>query len=127
MPEKPLEVRLEATDQRPGHFTLTWNASRYPLTLNPEANVTFCDWLRRLHPVLVGKNDPSGELTPEALLRNVGTWLWRALLPESAPAQQRDTLAQALRSRRSPLLLVLPETLTGLPWELLCDPGQPAE
>jgi len=54
MPENPLEVRLEATDQRSGHFTLTFNSSQYPVTLNPEANVTFSDWLRRLRPVLAG-------------------------------------------------------------------------
>ncbi len=63
----------------------------------------------------------------KALLRNVGTWLWQALLPESAPAEQRDALSQALRSGRSPLLLVLPDKLVALPWELLCDPEQPAE
>ena len=127
MPENPLEVRLEATDQRPGHFTLTFNSSQYPVTLNPEANVTFSDWLRRLRPVLAGQSDPSGELTQEVLLRNVGTWLWQALVPASAPAEQRDALAQALRSGCTPLLLALPDKLTVLPWELLCDPEQPAE
>jgi len=127
MPENSLEVRLEATDQRPGHFLLTCNSVQYPLTLNPEVHVTFSNWLRRLRSVLVGRNDPAGELTPEALLRNVGTWLWQALLPESAPVQQRDTLVRALRSGHSPLLLTLSDTLAGLPWELLCDPEQPAE
>jgi len=64
MPEKPLQVRIEATDQRPGQFTLSFNSSQYPLTLNPDANVTFSDWLRRLQPVLAGQDDPSGELAP---------------------------------------------------------------
>ena len=127
MTENPLEVCLEATNQRPGYFTLTCNSAQYPLTLNPEANITFSDWLRRLRPMLAGRNDPSGEFTPEALLRDVGMWLWQALLPDSAPAQQRNALAQALRSERSPLLLTLPETLAGLPWELLCDPRQSGE
>ena len=127
MPEKPLQVRLEATDQRPSQFTLTFNSSQYSLTLNPEANVTFSDWLRRLYPVLMGQNDPAKELAPQALLRHVGTWLWQALLPDEAPAQERDALAQALRIGRTPLLLVLPNALAGLPWELLCDPEPPAE
>jgi hypothetical protein len=87
MPKKPLQVRLEAVDHRPGQFTLTFNSSQYPLTLNPEANVTFSDWLRRLQSVLMGENDPAQELAPQALLHNVGTWLWQALLPDGAPAQ----------------------------------------
>ena len=127
MPEKPLQVRLEATDQRPGQFTLTFNSSQYPLTLNPESSSTFSEWLRRLRPVLMGQNDPAGEFAPQALLRNVGMWLWQALLPEGAPALERDTLAQALRTGRTPLLLALPNTLSGLPWELLCDPQQSGE
>ena len=127
MPEKPLQVRLEATDQCPDQFTLIFNSSQYPLTLNPEANVTFSDWLRRLRPVLIGQKDPAGELAPQALLRSVGTWLWQALLPDGAPAQERDALTQALRTGRTPLLLELPDTLAELPWELLCDPKQAAE
>ncbi|HAG99574.1 MAG TPA: hypothetical protein DCL75_12165 [Ktedonobacter sp.] len=127
MPEKPLEVRLEATEQRPGQFTLTFNSSQYALTLNPEANVTFNEWLRRLRPVLMGLPDPGGEPGPQTLLRNVGTWLWQALLPDGAPVEERDALAQALRTGRTPLLLELPDTLSGLPWELLCDPKQPGE
>ncbi|HLQ28444.1 MAG TPA: hypothetical protein VK140_04300 [Ktedonobacteraceae bacterium] len=122
MPEKPLQVRIEATDQHPGQFTLSFNSSQYPLTLNPDANVTFSDWLRRLQPVLAGQDDPSGELAPQALLRNVGTWLWQALLPDGAPVQERDELVQVLRTGHTPLLLVLPDALAGLPWELLCDP-----
>src|SRR5213080_4818032 len=104
MTENPLEVCLEATNQRPGYCTLTCNSAQYPLTLNPEANITFSDWLRRLRPMLAGRNEPSGEFTPQALLRDVGMWLWQALLPDSDPAQQRNALAQALRSERSPLL-----------------------
>src|SRR6266566_171099 len=127
MPEQTLQVRLEAADHRPGQFTLTFNSSQYPVTLNPAANVTFSDWLRRLYPVLMGKNDPAKELAPQALLRHVGTWLWQALLPDGAPAQERDMLAQALRTGRTPLLLTLPGALAGLPWELLCDPQQLAE
>src|SRR5947208_5106254 len=103
MPENPLEVRLEVTGQRPNYFTLTCNSVQYPLALNPEANVTFSDWLRRLRPMLAGQNDPSGELTPEALVHDVGIWLWQALLPDSTSAEQRDTLVQALRSGRTPL------------------------
>src|SRR2546423_1723856 len=103
MSEKPLQVRLEATDHRPSQFTLTFNSSQYPVMLNPEANVTFSDWLRRLHPVLMGKNDPSGEFAPQALLHHVGTWLWLALLPDEAPAQERNALVQALRTGRTPL------------------------
>ncbi|MFL5653956.1 MAG: CHAT domain-containing protein [Ktedonobacteraceae bacterium] len=127
MPKQPLQVRLEAADHRPGQFTLTFDSSQYPLILNPEANVTFSDWLRRLRTVLIGQKDPSGELAPQALLRNAGTWLWQALLPDGAPVQERDALAQALRTGCTPLLLELPDTLTGLPWELLCDPKPPAE
>ena len=122
MPEQPLQIRLEAIDHRPRQFTLTFNSSHYPIMLNPEINVTFSEWLRRLHPVLTGQNDPSRQLSPQELLRNVGTWLWQALLPEGAPTQERDTLAHVLRVGRTPLLLALPDTLTSLPWELLCDP-----
>lgn len=127
MPEKPLEVRLEATKQRPDQFTLTFNSSQYAITLNPEANVTFSEWLRRLRPVLMGLPDPAGEPDPQTLLRNVGMWLWQALLPDGAPVEERDTLMQALRTGRTPLLLELPDALSGLPWELLCDPKQPGE
>ena len=127
MPEEPLQVRLEQTDHQLGHFLLTFNSSQYPIVANPDASVLFSDWLRRLHPVLSGQRDPAGELASLDLLRNVGTWLWQALLPDSAPAQQRDALAYALRTGRTPLLLALPDTLAGLPWELLCDPQQPTE
>src|SRR6266536_1547751 len=127
MPELPLQVRLEVTNHHPAHFTLTFNSSQYSVTLNPETNVTFSDWLRRLHPVLIGQNDPAGQLAPQELLHNVGTWLWQALLPDNAPVLEREALTIALRTGRTPLLLTLPEMLAGLPWELLCDPEQPAE
>ena len=127
MPEQPLRVSLEATDHRPGQFTLIFNSSQYSIMLNPETNVTFSEWLRRLQPVLTGQSDPAGEVAPQELLHNVGTWLWQALLPDGAPAQERDRLAQALRKGHTPLLLALPDALVGLPWELLCDPEPPAE
>ena len=59
MPEKPLQIRLEVTDQRSDQYTLTFDSSQYPITLNLD-NFTFSDWLRRLRPVLVGGNDPAG-------------------------------------------------------------------
>jgi len=127
MLENSLQVRLEATDHHPSHFTLTYNSSEYPITVNPDANVTFSDWLRRLQPMLSGLGDPAEELDSLALFRNVGIWLWQVLLPDSAPAQQRDALAHLLRAGHTPLLLALPDRLAGLPWELLCDPQQPAE
>src|SRR5882724_1194554 len=122
MPEEPLQIHLEATDQHPGHYTLTHNTtSHYPITLNPD-NVTVSDWLRRLQPALSGEDDPAGQLSLKELMRNMGTWLWQGLLPDDAPLKLRDTLTNALRTGHSPLLLSLPETLTPLPWELLCDP-----
>src|SRR5437867_2769793 len=119
MPEKPLHVRLDQTDQHSGQYTLSFDSSQYSIRLNPEANFTISDWLRRLRPVLAGQNDPAGSRDPQDLLRNVGTWLWQALLPESAPTQEREALAHALRTGHSPLLLALPDTLAELPWELL--------
>jgi hypothetical protein len=126
MPEKPLQVRLETTNQRSGQYTLTFDTSQYPVTLNLD-NFTISDWLRRVRPVLAGGNDPAGNSAPEELLRNVGTWLWQALLPDSVLAQEREALAKALRTGRSPLLLELPDALAGLPWELLYDPEQAGE
>ena len=124
MAEESLQVGLEVIDQRSGQYTLTFDSLQYPITLNPERNVAVSEWLRRLRPVLVGDNDPARDRDPKELLRNVGTWLWQVLLPESAPAQKREALAQALRTGHTPLLLSLPDTLAGLPWELLCDPDQ---
>src|SRR6266566_3970160 len=122
MPNNPLQVRLEVTDQHSGQCTLSFDSSQYSIRLNPEGSFTIRDWLRRLPPVLAGENDPAGSRDPQDLLRNVGTWLWQALLPESAPTQEREALAHALRTGHSPLLLALSDTLAGLPWELLYDP-----
>jgi tetratricopeptide (TPR) repeat protein len=69
-------------------------------------------------------SDPAGDIDPQDLLRNVGTWLWKVLLPNGAPAQEREVLACLLRTGRTPLLLELPDILAGLPWELLYDPEQ---
>jgi tetratricopeptide (TPR) repeat protein len=122
MVEKPLQVHLEVTDQHSGQFLLTFESSQYPITLNLEASIAFNEWLRRLRPVLEGEKDPAGSRDPQDLLRNVGIWLWQALLPASVPAQEREALEYALRSGHAPLLLVLPDILAGLPWELLYDP-----
>lgn len=127
MSEKSLQLRLEGTNQRSGQYILTFESSLYPVMLNPEAHFTISDWLRRLRSVLAGQNDPAGSSNPHDLLQNVGTWLWQALLPERAPVQDRAALAQALRTGRSPLLLELPDTLAGLPWELLYDPERSGE
>nr|MBA2392635.1 CHAT domain-containing protein [Ktedonobacteraceae bacterium] len=79
--------------------------------------------LRRLRIVLAGRDDPEGEFISLALMREIGIWLWKALLPESAPVQELDALAQALRTELTPLLLTLPDPLSELPWELLYDPA----
>jgi hypothetical protein len=126
MSEKPLQIRLEAIDQRRDQYTLSFDSSQYPVTLNPQA-ITFSEWLRRLRPVLSGRHDPARDIDPQDLLHNVGTWLWQALLPESVPAQEREALAHALRTGHTPLLLDLPDTLAELPWELLCDPQASGE
>jgi hypothetical protein len=91
MPEKPLQVRLEATNQHSGQYTLTFDTSQYPVTLNLD-NFTIGDWLRRVRPVLAGGNDPAGSFDPQDdLLRNVGTWFWQALLPsQCASSRTRD-------------------------------------
>ena len=126
MPDKAFQVRLQAADHRTGQYTLSFASSQYPVTLN-QANITFSEWLRRLRPVLSGGRDPAGDIDPQDLLRNVGTWLWRALLPDDAPTQEREALAQALHIGQTPLLLELPDTLAGLPWELLYNPEQSGE
>src|SRR5437764_9501565 len=127
MSEKPLQVSLEATDQRTGQYILTFDSSQYPVTLNPEASITFSEWLRRLRPVLSGGRDPAGDIDPQDLLRNVGIWLWQTLFPKNAPPQECETLAHLLRTGHTPLLLELPDIQAGLPWELLYDPEQPDE
>jgi tetratricopeptide (TPR) repeat protein len=122
MPEHPLQLRLDPISGRPGAYTLTCATMHYPVTLDPERNIAFNNLLRRLPTALVGERDPAGELAPQALLRAIGTYLWQALFPDEAPAEQRSTLVRALRSGTVPLLLTLPDVLAGLPWELLCDP-----
>jgi len=124
MLENSFEVLLEAVDQHSGKFTLSFNTSHYYITLKLEKSITFNDLLRRLHPVLMGYSDPSGHLAPQTLLRDVGLSLWQALLPDMAPANERAALAYALRHDVKPLLLTLPDALSGLPWELLRDPEQ---
>jgi hypothetical protein len=128
MRENCLEVRLEAEKERVGQFMLTAEAvsAHYAMNLDPAASFEFSDALRRLGPALAGRRDPAGQLAP-LVMREVGVRLWQALLPNTAPAQERDALAQALRSGLSPLLLTLPDTLGALPWELLCDPDVPDE
>jgi hypothetical protein len=122
MSEQPLHLRLEAIPGRPGAYDLTCDTAHYPVTLDPERNIAFGNLLRRLPAALVGERDPAGELSPQALLRAIGTYLWQALFPDDAPAEDRSALAHAMRNGTVPLLLILPDTLAGLPWELLCDP-----
>ncbi len=127
MPEHPLQLRLDPISGRPGVHTLTCDTMHYPVTLDPERNIAFSNLLRRLPAALIGERDPAGELAPQALLRAIGTYLWQALFPDDAPAEQRDTLARTLRNGTVPLLLTLPDVLAGLPWELLCDPERSDE
>src|SRR6266487_442072 len=120
MQEVPLQIRVETTDQHADQFILSSYSFRYPITINLEAEIAFSsDQLRKLYLIW---NDPSGKPYPRVLSRDIGIWLWRALLPESAPVQERRMLEQALCTGRSPLLLVLPDSLAELPWELLYDP-----
>src|SRR5947209_4720804 len=64
----PLTLTL-TPEQRPGSFTLTCGTVTAPIEFRAEA---LADLLRRLQPVLVGGRDPAGQLTPLALLREVG-------------------------------------------------------
>src|SRR5437879_639982 len=129
MQENCLEVRLEAEKQRVGQFMLTADAvsAHYVVNLDPEGSFALSDALRRLGPVLAGRGDPAGQLAPLDLMREVGVRLWQGLLPDTAPAQEREALTQALRNGLSSLLLTLPDALAALPWELLCDPEVPGE
>ena len=129
MQENCLEVRLEAEKQRVGQFMLTADAvsAHYVVNLDPEGSFALSDALRRLGPVLAGRGDPAGQLAPLDLMREVGVRLWQGLLPDTAPAQEREALSQALRNGLSSLLLTLPDALAALPWELLCDPDVPGE
>src|SRR6266571_2485940 len=124
MADSPLHLTLTAGD-RPGRFMVANGAISYPIEFRPETDVVLGDLLRRLRPVLVGGSDPSGQLAPLALLREIGTRLWQALLPGTAPADLRETLVRELRTGMTPLLLGLPQNLAPLPWELLCDPERP--
>ncbi|GHO67442.1 hypothetical protein KSC_063340 [Ktedonobacter sp. SOSP1-52] len=117
MREEFLELRLEG-EPASGEYRLISGPTTYTITFNPEANFAFSDGLRHLERVLVGEEARAD------LLRDLGSWLWRALLPESAPQQEREVLVQALRSAHTTLLLTLPETLARLPWELLYNPEQ---
>ncbi len=124
MQEKPFLIQLEATDQHTDQFILSYHSFHYPITINLEAQITFSsDHLRNVHLVW---SKPAGKFYQKFLdnWHNVGIWLWKALLPESAPAKERETLAQMLRTEDSPLLLALPDSLAELPWELLCDPDR---
>src|SRR5258708_38120969 len=118
MTSSALHLTLIA-EKRPGYFTLTNDTDSYPVEFHPE---TLSDLLRRLRPVLVGGSDPSRQLAPLALLREIGTRLWQALLPDSIPAAVRDTVMREARKGITPVLLTLPQRLASLPWQLLCDP-----
>src|SRR5436190_22169404 len=119
MADSPLHLTLTGED-RPGRFTVANGAISYPIEFRPETDVVLGDLLRRLRPVLVGGGDPSGKLVPLALLREIGTRLWHALLPGAAPEGLHETLVRELRSGVTPLLLTLPQNLAPFPWELLC-------
>src|SRR5438874_12050162 len=129
MQENCLEVRLEAEKERVGQFMLTAKAvsAHYAVSLDPEGSFALSDALRRLGPVLAGRGDPAGQMAPSDLMREVGVRLWQGLLPDTAPAQEREALTQALRNGLSSLLVTLPEALAAVPWELLCDPDVPGE
>src|SRR5947209_14378464 len=127
--ENCLEVQLEAGKERVGQFMLTVEAgsAHYTVSLDPEGSFASSDALRRLGPVLAGRGDPAGQMAPLDLMRDVGVRLWQSLLPDTAPAQEREALSQALRNGLSSLLLTLPDALAALPWEVLCDPDVPGE
>ncbi len=124
MADTPLHLVLTA-EERPGRFMLTSGNVSFPIDFRPEMDGTLGDLLRRVRTVLVGGSDPSGQLAPLALLREIGTRLWQSLLPDTAPPEARDELVRELRAGMTPLLLTFPQTLATLPWELLCDPGRP--
>jgi hypothetical protein len=121
MADSPLRLIL-TPEQRPGRFMLTSGNVSYPIDFRPETDVSLGDLLRRLPTILVGDEDPSGQLEPLDLLREIGTRLWQALLPDTAPPEVRLELMRELRTGMTPLLLSFPQPLATLPWELLCDP-----
>ena len=96
MSGEPLHLCLES-ETRPGLYRLSFGTVAYPITLNPETSFTFSDGLRCLEQVLAGNNSMIviGSDFPD-LLRELGMWLWRSLLPESAPSQEREALAKTL-------------------------------
>src|SRR5918912_536384 len=96
----PLDLTL-AAEARPGRFMLTGGAISYPIE-RPVTDVALDDLLRRLSVVLVGGADPAGQLDPSALLREVGTRLWQVIVPDSAPAADREALAGELRKGGTP-------------------------
>src|SRR6266571_2447676 len=106
MVDTPFHLVLTSAD-RPGRFMLTSGTISYPIEFRPETDVVLGELLRRLRLVLVGGSDPSGQLAPLALLREIGTRLWQALLPGTAPSDLRETLGQNLRAGMTPLLLGL--------------------
>jgi tetratricopeptide (TPR) repeat protein len=126
MSDSSLRLTLAAQD-RPGRFTLSSGLAHYSFEFRPETDVTLSDLVRRLHPILIGGHDPSGNLSPFTLFREIGTRLWRALLPDTAPVEMREALTRELRTGITPLLLTLPHQLATLPWELLCDPQRQGE
>src|SRR5437764_14067947 len=108
MADSPLHLTLTEED-RPGRFTVANGAISYQIEFRPETDVVLGDLLRRLRPVLVGGSDPSRQLAPLALLREIGTRLWQELMPDTAPAELRETLVRELRVGMTPLLLGLPQ------------------
>src|SRR5258708_10004642 len=117
MTSSALHLTLIA-EKRPGYFTLTNDTDSYPVEFHPE---TLSDLLRRLRPVLVGGSDPSRQLAPLALLREIGTRLWQALLPHSTPAAVRDTALREQPDGIKPPFLTLPQSLPALPCERFFD------
>lgn len=114
MPTSSLDLIL-TEETRPGHFNLACGEVSYVIEFRPDTDVTLGDLLRRLRPVLVGRLDPARQLGPAALLQAVGVRLWQALLPEAAPLEKREKLAERLRSETTPLRLsLLPGFLAAL-------------
>jgi len=124
MQETPLQIRVERANQHTDQFILSSSSFHYPIIINLEAAITFSsDRLRQLHLIWSNPSDQTYSFTLFCeISRDIGMWLWRTLLPESAPVQERRMLEQALCTGRGPLLLVLPDSLAELPWELLYDP-----
>lgn len=114
-------------DSVPGRFQLRCGAIEYMIEFLPEGDIALSDLLRRVRPVLVGGADPAGRLDPLVLLREVGTRLWRVLVPDSAPSTDGNALVRQLRDSAAPLCLILPPNVASLPWELLCDPERPGD